>query len=316
MPLVLIVSLPRSGSTLLQRALSAHPSVDSAPEPWLLLPLLSMMGNVEVYSEFGWDLAQEAISEFLRAERKGAFIEGLECLLARCYGLGPGRVFVDKTPRYSLILEEILEWLPSARIILLFRNPIDVVNSILQTWGREGKRWRIRPYFVDLYSGMRNMLAVAQRSCENVISIKYEELVREPNKCLGHLWEFIGIEPPEHIALNSLPRFNGTMGDKTGVAKYRHISTESIGKPRVFCNAWRRRWMANYIRTLETWGIEEVGYSVTQMREQLSISTGHRYYLRDAMEQALQIGKVILPLRRIKKRRSEKAIKRYWTECR
>ena len=35
--LVFLLSLPRSGSTLLQRLLAAHPQVHTVAEPWLML---------------------------------------------------------------------------------------------------------------------------------------------------------------------------------------------------------------------------------------------------------------------------------------
>lgn len=38
--LIFIVSQPRSGSTLLQRILSAHSQICTTSEPWLALPLL------------------------------------------------------------------------------------------------------------------------------------------------------------------------------------------------------------------------------------------------------------------------------------
>ena len=37
---VFLLSLPRSGSTLLQRLLAVSPEVATAPEPWFLLPLV------------------------------------------------------------------------------------------------------------------------------------------------------------------------------------------------------------------------------------------------------------------------------------
>ena len=37
---IFIFSLPRAGSTLLQRVLMGHPEIASIAEPWLLLPLM------------------------------------------------------------------------------------------------------------------------------------------------------------------------------------------------------------------------------------------------------------------------------------
>ena len=40
---VFILSLPRAGSTLLQRMLNVHPEIASTVEPWILLPFLSSL---------------------------------------------------------------------------------------------------------------------------------------------------------------------------------------------------------------------------------------------------------------------------------
>ena len=47
------------------------------------------------------------------------------------------KFFLDKTPRYYLILEELAQMFPAARFILLFRNPIAVFNSIMETWVKD-----------------------------------------------------------------------------------------------------------------------------------------------------------------------------------
>ncbi|MEW8634061.1 MAG: sulfotransferase, partial [Candidatus Thiodiazotropha endolucinida] len=61
---VFIISLPRSGSTLLQRIIATNPRVSTVSESWLLLPLLSMHTSRELYSEYGQRLAKIAINEF------------------------------------------------------------------------------------------------------------------------------------------------------------------------------------------------------------------------------------------------------------
>jgi len=48
---IFIFSLPRSGSTLMERILATHPAVGTASEPWILLPFLYTRIRDGVYAE-------------------------------------------------------------------------------------------------------------------------------------------------------------------------------------------------------------------------------------------------------------------------
>ena len=45
--------------------------------------------------------------------------------------------FLDKTPRYYLILKELEQVFPDAKFIFLFRNPVQIYASMLSTWGKD-----------------------------------------------------------------------------------------------------------------------------------------------------------------------------------
>src|SRR5262249_20278294 len=63
---ILLLSLPRSGSTLVQRVLAAHPGVATASEPWLLLPLLLPLRD-DVPAPGGWQpRVHSALEDFAR----------------------------------------------------------------------------------------------------------------------------------------------------------------------------------------------------------------------------------------------------------
>jgi len=44
------------------------------------------------------------------------------------------RFFLDKTPRYYFIIPELKNVFPEAKFIILLRNPLAVLSSILNTW--------------------------------------------------------------------------------------------------------------------------------------------------------------------------------------
>ena len=61
---IVLLSLPRSGSTLLQRCLAAHPEICSTSESWLLLPGAYALRQEGVVSEYGHSILQMGVSDF------------------------------------------------------------------------------------------------------------------------------------------------------------------------------------------------------------------------------------------------------------
>ena len=47
---IFLLSLPRSGSTLLHRMLASHPQVATLPEPWVPMPLFEKLHALSFWS--------------------------------------------------------------------------------------------------------------------------------------------------------------------------------------------------------------------------------------------------------------------------
>ena len=62
-----ILSLPRSGSTLLQRVLANHPDVATTPEPWVLLPMVYGHTDPDTPAEYDERTCAGAVSQVLVA---------------------------------------------------------------------------------------------------------------------------------------------------------------------------------------------------------------------------------------------------------
>jgi hypothetical protein len=135
--LIFVISQPRSGSTLLQRLLAGHPEVQTSAETWLmLLPAYGLRGaGLEADFRPAW--ASRAVREFLEYYADGVetHLDGVRAYARAIYGRvleKHGRTrFLDKTPRYFLIVPELARLFPSARFILLWRNPLSVLASEL-----------------------------------------------------------------------------------------------------------------------------------------------------------------------------------------
>src|SRR5215217_1222403 len=131
---IFIFSLPRTGSTLLQRVLSAHNEVSSVAEPWVLLPLLYSLRKNGAYSEYGNNLMVSAVEDFcseLPNGRDDYLFEIRECVLRLYQKVSKSSdspsYFLDKTPRYHLVADDIVQMFPDGKFILLWRHPLSVI---------------------------------------------------------------------------------------------------------------------------------------------------------------------------------------------
>ncbi len=117
---VFLLGFPRSGTTLLEQVLSAHPDVVSLEERPLLNPAEGEFFKTLSAFERLID-ADDALLDPFRA---------LYWTQVRELGLEPrGKVFVDKMPLYSLLLPLIARLFPDAKILFAERDPRDVVFS-------------------------------------------------------------------------------------------------------------------------------------------------------------------------------------------
>ena len=64
--IIFLLSLPRSGSTLLQRLISAHEDISSTSECWFLLPLIYMKKRYGTFSEYGSFEAYKSIEDYIK----------------------------------------------------------------------------------------------------------------------------------------------------------------------------------------------------------------------------------------------------------
>ena len=95
-----LMSLPRTGSTLVQRVLAAHPGVATASEPWLLLPLLYARREDGIRAEYCHMVAANAIADFAEAREGGtaAFDQRLREFVQGVYQTHPIGITVNAEP--------------------------------------------------------------------------------------------------------------------------------------------------------------------------------------------------------------------------
>jgi len=68
---IFVFSLPRSGSTLMQRILGSSTEISTVSEPWILLPLFYALKKEGVYAEYGHDVLVDAVEDLCDWGKKG-----------------------------------------------------------------------------------------------------------------------------------------------------------------------------------------------------------------------------------------------------
>ncbi len=271
---IFLFSLPRSGSTLLQRILAKHPGIDTAAEPWILLPLMSTLRSEGIYTNYDQNAVVEAVRDFYAGfpEGREAFLEEMRAFALNLYrrrAHPSARYFLDKTPRYHLILDEIFDLFPDARFVFLWRNPLSVISSMLDTWHRG--HWYLYFFKIDLYMGFENLLRAHEKYANRAFSMRYEDLISEPEQSCNELCTYLNLPyDPVMIADFQSVQLEGEMGDPTGVKAYRSISDRSLDKwKQSLRNPLRKAWCRRYLRWIGPERLTSLGYDMQALEAEL-----------------------------------------------
>lgn len=270
---VFLLSLPRSGSTLIQRVLACHPQIATTSEPWLQLPAFYALREQGVSAEYDQKVLVEAMEDFcltLPAGRTDYLQAVREMTLGLYRKAAKGApFFLDKTPRYHLILDELLETFPDAKFIIIWRQPLAVAASMLETWG-SGK-WNLHLFDVDLTKGLMNMSAAYSKNQDRFYAVNFEEFVSEPKRFTAEMFNYLGLAQNDGAAdYFSKIDLHGRMGDPTGIEQYKKISSESLGKWKyVFNNPLRKHWARNYLASINDETFSVMGYRRDKLLSEL-----------------------------------------------
>ena len=196
--LILLISQPRAGSTLLQKILGAHPAIHTVSEPWLALHPLYSLREEGLAADYNPALARTAVKEFLSRLPEGeeAYWQAVRGMLSDLYSRALSEsgksFFLDKTPRYYFIIPELRHVFADARLVILLRNPLAVLSSILGTWVKCEDPLQLRPFRHDLMTAPR-LLLEGIRSCPSAIVVHYEDLVSNPAEEIRSLCLKLGV---------------------------------------------------------------------------------------------------------------------------
>ncbi|MBL0712169.1 MAG: glycosyltransferase, partial [Desulfosarcina sp.] len=272
--LIFLIALPRSGSTLLQRILSAHQDICTTTEPWLMLHPLHALKPDEVRTKYEHALAIGALRDFLKHFPEG---EDLYYKSARAYGLtfysriveiSGKSLFLDKTPRYYTIIPELKRTFPNARFIILLRNPMAVLSSVLQTWCRNDPARLIRSAnYRDMTDGPRMIVEGINYLKDKAAIVSYEELITTPSKTVQKLCDFLEIDfSKEMIRYGSHSAPQGRYGDQNNVHLYDRPVKHSLNKWNANLSKPNlTKFARSYLKSVDPKIIKNMGYDFDEI---------------------------------------------------
>ncbi len=221
---IFIVGLPRSGSTLLEQMLAAHPAISAASElPDFPALVQTTRGTPMDPTDLGRQYLQR--TERWRQDHPR---------------------HIDKWPGNFLHLADILQALPGARVIECRRDARDNALSCLQQYFSLGNTFSFDLDAIAQYGrGCRTLMDRAVAVAPNqVMVVHYEELVANPEQSIRQVLEFSGLMwsqeclHPERVARTvrtaSAAQVREPM-DQRGIGRYRQFgfafeSWDSNGK--------------------------------------------------------------------------------------
>jgi hypothetical protein len=262
-----LLSLPRSGSTLAQRILAAHEPIATASEPWILLPYLYTLRERGIYAEYSHRVLVQAVEDFCTVLPGGRndYVAEVRRLALRLYDRASpngARYFLDKTPRYHLISDEIVTTFPNGKYLFLWRNPLAVVASIMETWA--GGTWNLYRFKVDLFDGIENLVRTYERHEDRVHAVRYEALITRPEETWGDVFRYLDL-PFDRSALGRFGNIElvGRWGDHSGTKKYTEVSADPLESwKRTLNNPVRKAWCRRYLRWIGRDRLAVMGYDL------------------------------------------------------
>lgn len=252
--LIFIISLPRSGSTLLQHVLGSHSKIAATAEPWVLFPAICALRKGTLKADYNAEIGQIAFTEFLAKLDNGDgsehYYSAVADLAQKLYGAYTEKKnaerFLDKTSRYYQFLPELFRVFPDAKYVFLVRNPLALLASFLNHMVfRDLRRLGEPGIRNDLLEGYKLIRQGIMYFGDDAVVIKYEDLVKNPVNITKMLCDKLDLiyEPG---MLN--------YGDNIGVLPGRLVDPKSIHKHSRpvddYVEAWRTDFESPQFRAL------------------------------------------------------------------
>ncbi len=200
-----IVGIPRSGTTLLAECLARHPNISVTPETHFFRRFCRSAKSAEkalpreraayIRTEISAaldDPANKAIpaTSSFKTEDNPSLKSLIKGILAEYRKIHDCKILIEKTPDHLLQIPAIRACFPDAKFIHIVRDPRDVALSWQGVpWNPAGilwPGWKWRTANADA-------LACFEELPGNTITVRYEDLLSDPQSTLTAVIRFLGL---------------------------------------------------------------------------------------------------------------------------
>ena len=231
----------------------------------------------------------KAVEDFCRTlpNGKSDYLGELRELTLRLYAKASkngSRYFLDKTPRYHLVVEDVIRLFPDGKFIFLWRNPLSVIASIMNTWANG--TWKLWHHRVDLFRGLSNLVHAYSAHRNLACALRYEDMLANPEIEWKRVFGYLELPfEPELVSRFNSVELSGRMGDPVGTKQYKQISDEPIEKWKTaMANPFRKAWCRNYLRWIGSERLAVMGYNMDELLGELdSIPVSFQFLVSDLL---------------------------------
>ena len=274
---VFIVGCPRSGTTVLTVRLGRHSQIVATPET-VFFELITHFWPPGIKNQPMNNLAIKRLMRIPRmvkldlklsdvinlVEHTDRSHRSIFCAIMECCRRKVGKpIWCEKTPRHLYHVNKIFKFFPNAKIVHIVRDGRDVADSLRNVFWRENNlsiqahEW--------LYNAKLGFEFQNRFPTDMFLTVFYEDFIKNPEKVLGDICHFIGLElepqqlsnleDSEDIAVDKwtghesdLARLGKTKKelDSNRVAAWkRNCSEDEIVLMNYILGPWLKRWGYN-----------------------------------------------------------------------
>ena len=252
----------------------------STPEPWFMLSLIFAYKFPNIRNGYNPNFCQINFMRYLQKENISLDkvknkIRNLALDFYSMSKISNDQFFLDKTPRYYHIIDELIDIFPNSKFILLQRNPLSVFASIL-SYNFKGD-WKALinsdDRICDLFIAPHAILKHKNYRSNRCIYIKYEDLVEQPDIQMNKIFQFLGVKTPENLCEYKINKkfLNSNSVDKKSLHKHSIPVSKYLYSWKKSINTMMLKKCAyNYLSILGENTITNLEYSFDQILYDLS----------------------------------------------
>jgi hypothetical protein len=250
-----LLGFPRSGTTLLEQVLGAHPGLVDSPERVIFSrDIFRLMYRPTGTEPLTLDALNRTPTERLALQRR-RYLDYMEAALGEPLA---GRVHLDKNPNHTSLIAGLYRLFPESKFLVALRDPRDVVvsaylrnfnltefSACFLTWGGTCLMYAFE---MGVWLRMRDMME------GNWLEVKYEDTVADLPAQARRALAFLGLQ------------WDGSVLNyrETGKGKVVNSPTHEAVREPVYSHAvgrWRHyeRHLAPYLDRLEPF-VKALGY--------------------------------------------------------